>query len=149
MDTIDRLIVEHSSLRGELARLTAMFAGAHGVGWDDRLTLDRPRLLAQIRDFQAAFKSHETRENECLATILPLVELDRSARDAFEGGHRFLEGMTGLLGVVGQSCDGDHVHSVRTVLIRLGQELEAHLAFEETVLFPAIRRCAPASFLRV
>lgn len=149
MNGIDLLVVEHAALRAEFARLAATFAGPHGVGWDDRLSLDRSRLLTDVRAFTDAFKRHEASETALLAPLLPLAELDGPAREAFESGHRLLEGMTGLLGAVAHSCDGDHVHSVRTVLDRLGQALEEHLAFEEAVLFPALRARVPPALLRV
>ncbi len=148
MDIIEVLLEGHAALRGEFAALTAPFERPHGVGWDDRVALDKKRLLRDIRGFFAAFKTHETVEDEFLAEVLRLVELNEELRAASAAGHRSMGEMMKLFGAVACSCDGRHVYPLRAVLFRLGEELETHLTYEEKILFPMLRERLPVGLLR-
>ena len=53
--------------------------------------------------------------------------------------HVSLDGMTALLRTLSEICDGTHMYAVRTMAERLHEELEAHLTYEENVLFPLLR----------
>ena len=59
---------------------------------------------------------------------------------AIRRAHVSLDGMTALLRTLSNICDGTHVYAVRTMTERLNEELEAHLRYEEKVLFPLLRR---------
>lgn len=148
MDIIDAFLETHAVLRGELSALEAPFKRAHGVGWDDCMSLDQKSLLRDINAFFASFKKHEAAEDEFLAKVAGRFELDAQTRAAFAEGRRALSEIMKLFGAVAFSCDGEHVHRVRELLSRLRQELEAHLAYEEKILFPLLKKALPSELLR-
>lgn len=148
MDIIEILLQNHALLRAEFAALAAPFKRAHGVGWDDCVALDMPSLSRDIHGFFEAFKKHEKAEDELLAEVSGLLELDKDTRAAFLEGRRAMGEIMKLFSVVAFSCDGEHVHRVRELLSRLGDELESHLAFKEKTLFPVLRKRLPAELLR-
>lgn len=148
MDIIDVLLESHAALRGGLEAVAAPFRQPHGVGWDDRVALDQARLLRDIEIFFASFKSHETAEDELLAAVSGRFALDGESRAAFQEGRRTLGEIMKLFGAVAFCCDGEHVYRVRELLFRLREELDAHLVFEESILFPTLRAGLPADLLR-
>lgn len=147
MDIIDHLLEGHAALRGEFAGLTALFERPRGVGWDDRVALDKEHFARDVRAFIAAFKTHEAEEDAFFSKALRLVEVEADLRGVFLEGRRSLGEIMKLFGAVAFSCDGEHVHPVRAVLLRLGEELEARLAYEEKILFPKLRERLPAGLL--
>lgn len=148
MDIIEGFLEKHGQLRQELAALEAPFQRPHGVGWDDCVSLDRPSLLRGVESFLAGFKDHEADEDEFFARVAGELTLDAKMSAAFAEGRRAVYDIMKVFGAVAFTCDGEHVHRVRESLSRLREELEAHLAYEEKVLFPLLRERLPASRLR-
>lgn len=70
MDIVDLLLESHETLRGSLKSLTAMLGRPAGVGWEDRMGLDRARFSLQLEMFLAAFKAHEAVEDAYLSRIV-------------------------------------------------------------------------------
>lgn len=145
MDIIDVFLEKHAGLRAELESLAAPFNRPHGVGWDDCLSLDRERMLRDVDSFFASFREHEASEDELFSERL---SLDEPTRAAFDAGRRAVADIMKLFGAVAFTCDGEHVHRVRELLSRMREEVEAHLAYEEKVLFPMMRERLPAALLR-
>ena len=148
MDIVDLLLETHEALRGSLKSLTAMLGEASGVGWEDRLTLDRDPFARKLNEFLAAFKAHEAVEEAYLSRIVRQLGLDPELDAAIAEGHRSLGAMTHLFGTVVGVCDGEHVYRVRTVLSLLSEELERHFSFEEKQVFPKLRDRLPKGLLR-
>lgn len=147
MDIIDVFLESHAALRGELATLSAPFDRPHGVGWDDCVSLDMKRLSRDMRTFFDAFKKHEAAEDEFLTEVSGQFALDAQTQASFAEGRRSLGEIMKLFSVVAFSCDGEHVHRVRELLFRLREELEAHLVYEEKILFPLLKSRLPAERL--
>ncbi len=148
MDIIDYFLENHAALRTELEALAAPFKRTHGVGWDDCVVLDQPRLFQNVTAFIASVKEHEMQEDEVLREVCVLLEEDAKALAALAEGRRSLREILKLFNVIAYNCDGEHVHRVRELLFRLREELEPHLAFEEKILFPLLRARLPAKLLR-
>lgn len=148
MDIIDFFLESHAALRGDVSRLEAPLKRAHGVGWDDCVAIDQKRLLRDVNGFFDSFKKHEMAEDDFLAEVSGQLVLDAQTRAAFAEGRRALSEIMKLFGAVVFSCDGEHVHRVRELLSRLRQELEAHLSYEEKILFPLLRDRLPEALLR-
>lgn len=147
MDVIDLFLEEHAALRAALAALEAPFRPPHGVGWDDCLPLDRARLMRDAGAFFAAYRAHEAEEDGLLAEASARVELEDATRSAFAESRRAVSDVMKLFNAVVFACDGEHVHRVREVLSRMRDEVEAHLAYEEKLLFPLLRERLPAATL--
>lgn len=148
MDIIDVFLDRHASLRRDLSALEAPFQPPHGVGWDDCVAIDANRLLRDIETFFASFKSHVLAEDDFLAEVAGRVKLDPATRADFAEGRRAVADIMKLFGAVAFTCDGEHVHRVRELLTRMHEEVEAHLRFEETTLFPLVKDRLPAETLR-
>ena len=138
MDLSQRLLEDHRHLRASLACVTAMLDKPCNSGWEDRQSLDAALLSRNAARLFADFKSHEEFEQRIL---LPLVR--RMADGGFlaksvDDSHRGIEQITRLFEAVCELCDGEHVYRVRSVLLRLQDELESHLDFEEQRLFPRL-----------
>ena len=148
MDIIDDFLEKHAALRAEISKLEAPFKRAHGVGWDDCMALDPKGLTRDLNAFFDSFRKHEKEEDDLMAEVAALFEPDAPTRASFAEGRRALAEIMKLLGVVASTCDGEHVHRVRELLVRLRQEVESHLTYEEKTLFPLLRRRLPESLLR-
>lgn len=148
MDIVDLLLESHETLRGSLKRLTAMLGEPSGVGWEDRLTLDRDPFSRQLKEFLAAFRAHEVVEDAYLSRIVREIGLNPELDAAIVEGHRSIRSMTHLFETIIGVCDGEHVHRVRTVLCLLSEDMERHLAYEEKQVFPKLRERLPAGLLR-
>lgn len=148
MDLIEFLLDDHATLRGELNSMTAMLGRPGGVGWDDRHNLDQARFSLQLGKFLVAFKAHEAVEDAYLSRIVRQLGLEPELEAAVAEGHRSLGEMTRLFGTVVSACDGEHVHSIRTVLSLLSEELERHFSYEVNRVFPKLRERLPAGLLR-
>lgn len=148
MDIIDVFLERHAALRGELSALEAPFRQPHGVGWDDCVALDGEALRRDAEAFFASFRGHALEEDEFLAAARARAGLDEELLRAFAEGRRSVADIMKLFGAVAFTCDGEHVHRVRELLSRMRDEVEAHLRFEETSLFPAFRERVPAGLLR-
>jgi iron-sulfur cluster repair protein YtfE (RIC family) len=147
MDIIDVFLERHGELRARISELEAPFKRPHGVGWDDLVTLDCQRMQRDIGAFFEAFREHEASEDAMFAEAADRIRLDPATREAFEKGRRAVADIMKLFGAVAFTCDGEHVHRVRELLSRMREEVEAHLAYEEKVLFPLAREGLPAALL--
>lgn len=148
MDIVDVSLASHEALRGSMKRLTSMLGEPRGVGWEDRVTLDRGSFLRQLQEFLEDFKAHEAVEDAFLCRIVRQLELNAELDAAVVEGHRSLRSMARLFETIVGVCDGEHVYRVRTVLDLLSAELERHLAYEEKQVFPRLRERLPAGLLR-
>ena len=148
MDIVDCLLKTHGELRGSLESLTVLLGSPRGVGWDDQSALDKEKFSRELAEFLSVFKAHEAVEDAFLSRVVRQIDPDPDLDAAITEGHRSLESLTRIFGVVAASCDGEHVHGVRTALGRLREELETHLAYEEESVFPRLRSCLRAGLLQ-
>lgn len=143
MDEINSLIEEHLTLRRLADRIELALGDKAGVGWDDCLCGDMAVFREAQRVFQDFLKNHESREERLIGAILggrhdEYAELE----PVIERAHSSLDRTLALLGALSRVCDGRHVYAVRMAAGRLRGELEAHLTYEEKVMFPLLRRCS-------
>ncbi|MFI5345972.1 MAG: hemerythrin domain-containing protein [Elusimicrobiota bacterium] len=148
MDLVDLLLRSHGALRGSLKSLTGMLGQPGGVGWEDRVALDQGDFSRGLQEFIEAFKAHEAVEDVFLSRVVRQLGMDSQLDEAIAEGHRSLEAMTHLFEAIVGSFDGEHVYRVRMVLGHLNEELEKHLAYEETQIFPKLRDRLPPGLLR-
>jgi iron-sulfur cluster repair protein YtfE (RIC family) len=146
MDEIDEVIQEHAELRRLAGEIEKTIGPQRGVGWDDRVFADLPALRAAQGRFQAALQAHEAKEDRVIHAGLRRRAAEREELETqVEKAHRTLDSMSELLHTLFSLCDGTHVHAIRCVSERLRQELEAHLEYEEKVLFPLLRAAGAGS----
>ena len=148
MDIVDQLLKSHASLRASFLALGDVLGRPTGVGWDDRSQFDQAAFSRGLACFFADFRAHEAAEDECLARITRRRGPDAGLDAAIADGHRSLADMTRILAAVVYSCDGEHLHGVHTVFARLGEDLERHLTYEETRVFPRLRELARRALAR-
>jgi hemerythrin-like domain-containing protein len=148
MDLVDLLLKGHKTLRGSLKTMTGMLGKPSGVGWEDRMALDHAKFSRHLNEFLVAFEMHEAVEDDFLARVVRQMGMEQELNDAVDEGHRSLREITRLFKVIVAECDGEHAYRVRMVLVRLSEELERHLAYEEERLFPTLRKRLPAGLLR-
>lgn len=149
MDIIDVFLERHAALRRDIASLEAPFLPPHGVGWDDCVAVDCERLLRDVERFFAAFKSHVLAEDRFLKDAAAKLKLDAATEAEFSEGRRAVAGIMKLFAAVAFTFDGEHVHRVRELLSRMHEEVEEHLDFEESILFPLLRERLPPDLLQV
>lgn len=139
MDLIDGMMANHGTLRGSLIFLGALLDRPCGCGWDDLRVIDQDSLAREINGFMEALRRHEALEAEYVESVLKTRHADRELTETVSTGHRAVEDLARIFGAVASSGDGEHVHRLRTVLERLTDEVETHLAYEERVVFPLLR----------
>lgn len=143
MDSIDRLLTEHASLRRDAAALLALLGPQRGAGWDDVSNCDVAAFRAARDRLAADLEAHELEEERFMAR-----RLRGPGRDELEGeverAHQTLNDLTSMLQTAAVLCVEGRVHQLRTIAGRVCEELEAHLAYEEKVLFPLLRGTAAA-----
>ncbi|UPT75450.1 MAG: hemerythrin domain-containing protein [Elusimicrobiota bacterium] len=139
-DLLDSLLEEHAELRSSLAEMEELLGKAQGVGWDDQTDVDLPQLKEAEMRFSAMLKAHERTEEERLSDLLRRLALEgNSPGQAVETGHAAVRGIFRLLQTVTGLYDGQHVYALRTLMSKVAEELEHHLAYEEQELFPRLR----------
>ena len=139
-DSFSSLLEEHAELRRELAGLVGLLGKAQGVGWDDQMDVDLPRLKEAERRFSARLKAHEQMEVERLSELLRrLASEGTSQPQALETGHAAVRDIFRLLETVTGLCDGKHVYALRNLMSKVAEDLERHLDYEERELFPLLR----------
>lgn len=112
-----------------------------GPGRNERVSYDMKALRAMQERFQKNLKAHEAEEERLIGARLRRRGAERMELEpVIERAYASLDGMTALLRSLSAICEGEQVYAVKTVASRLRQELEAHLAYEEKVLFPLLRR---------
>lgn len=145
MDLIDGMLANHGTLRGSLIFLGALLDRPRGCGWDDLVSLDRDSLARELSGLMDALRKHDALESAYMARAFGRGEEDRHLAAAVAAGHRAVADLARILGAVVGAGDGEHVHRLRTVLERLTDEAEAHLSYEERVVFPLLRaRLSPS-----
>jgi iron-sulfur cluster repair protein YtfE (RIC family) len=141
MENIKSLIEEHAALRRLMKGIESVIGAQRGVGWDDQAFCEMAALRAAQQRFHDELKDHEIKEERLIDAMLRDCPAERTALEAsIRRTHVSLEGMTALLGTLSGICDGTHVYAVRTMAERLREDLEAHLKYEEDVLFPYLAR---------
>lgn len=141
MNTVDVLLEQHAGLRRRLAELEAMLGPGGDAGWDDCSDCDMARFQSTFKDFLADLRSHEATETRALGRVLEEPGPGRrEKRAAFAKSHEALDHLVKLLGVEATVDHGRHVYSVRHIVARVRDELESHLAREESEIFPLLRR---------
>lgn len=146
MDEIKRLVEEHAALRRLAADIGGALGGPSGVGWNDRLEGSFDAFRAAQRAFQERFASHEAGEERVIAAFLRAKPGERADLEpVIERAHASLKRAIALLETLSCVCDGTHVRAVRLAAARLQDELEAHLSYEEDVLFPVLEAARAAA----
>ena len=146
MNRIDSLVEEHATLRRLAERIERSLGPQTGVGWDDLAAGELTGFCEAQRLFSDVIREHEEREERVIDDLLRSRADDRAElAPVIEGAHASLNALMALLGTVSGVCDGTHVHAVRSIAQRLREELEIHLAYEEKVLFPLLRRSRAGS----
>lgn len=148
MDLVDLLMKGHQTLRASLKNMSAVLGRPCGVGWEDRTSMDREKFLKKVDEFMTAFRMHEAVEDDILIRVVRQLGTDHALDAAIDEGHRTLREITNLFSVIVTECDGEHAYRVRTVLARLSDELERHMSYEETKVFPRLRERLPPGLLR-
>jgi hemerythrin-like domain-containing protein len=135
---IRNLLEEHAELRRELAGMAGLLGKAQGVGWDDQMDVDLPRLKEAEHRFSARLKAHEQMEAEHLPQLLRRLALEGESHK-LEAGNTTVRDIFRLLETITGLCDGKHVYALRNLMSRVSEDLERHLAYEERELFPLLR----------
>lgn len=139
-DLFDSLLEEHAELRRSLATMAGLLGKAEGVGWDDQMNLDLRRLKEAERRFSDMLKAHERQEENRLSEHLKrLIPDGEFPSHALETRHAAIRDIFQLLETVTGLCDGQHVYALRTLMTRVAEDLERHLAYEEQELYPLLR----------
>jgi iron-sulfur cluster repair protein YtfE (RIC family) len=140
MDDVDLLIREHAALRLLAAEIEKTIGPQREVGWDDRSDFKSAALQSASGRFHLELKAHEAKEDRVIARRSRGRDAGREELgSAIDKAHASLDEMDRLLSVMAGLYDGTHAHAVRTVAAELRRELEAHLEYEENVLFPLLR----------
>ena len=144
MDIIEVLLKDHASLRRRIAELEMSLGPEQGVGWSDEVDCDMGSFRSAAKELLNELLAHELREDRGLGEVWALrgswPEFEKRVAQA----HDSLNCLTGLLRAAAECCDGRHVYSVRLVVVRLRDALESHLVYEESLVFPLVRRQASA-----
>lgn len=141
MGTIDSLLEEHALLRRLAEAIEKSIGVKQGVGWDDRMSCETTILRASIERFYDVLREHEKKEDRVIDKILCDCRGNRETVEAeIAKAHVSLNEMTILLSSLFAVCDGAHMYAVRNAAERLKSELEAHLTYEEKVVFPLLSR---------
>lgn len=136
------LVTEHAEIRRRMAELERLLGERRGVGWDDRADCDLAALSSSWSGFREFLTAHEAGEEAALRSLrdgVPEIE------EWIEKNHRGHDEFVRLLGSVAATCDGRHVHSLRFALEELRHELDAHMEYEEKVVFPLLADSLPRS----
>lgn len=133
MDELSKLIREHAELRRMAERVVRLIGPQRGVGWEDQCCCDLSALRAALGDFSCKLSAHEEKEER-------FIEGCRVPEMGpwIEESHASLNRLMVLLRATLAASDGVHMHSIRTVASRISDELDAHLVYEEKVLFPLL-----------
>jgi len=141
VETIDSLIGEHATLRVLASQIGKSLGPRTGTGWDDLAFGALTDFGAARRLFADALKAHEEKEERVISALVSRCDDHRAELEpVIEKAHASLNALMAMLDAVSSACDGKHIHAVRTVAERLREELEAHLAYEEKVLFPLLSK---------
>lgn len=126
---------EHAEIRRRLGELERLLGERKGVGWDDRTDCDIAALSSAWSGLRSFLAAHEAGEEALLRSRWQGIP---EIAEWIEKNHRGHDELVRLLGAVAASCDGRHVHGLRFALEELRSELEAHILYEERVVFPLL-----------
>lgn len=139
-DVLRSLFEEHAELRRSFAEIVGLLGKEQDVGWNDQVNLDLPRLKEMERRFSSMLTRHERTEDTRLSAVLKrLTSEGKLSPQALQNEHRAVREIFQLLESVTSICDGQHVYALRSLLSKVTESLERHLAFEERELFPLVR----------
>lgn len=144
-DIFTNLLEEHARIRRSLSAMSCLLGEAEGVGWDDQKDLELQRLKEMERQFSIMLKAHERKEEDCLSEVIRSMLGEGSpSLKALEAERKSIGEIFQLLQSVTSLCDGKHVYALRSVMSRVAEYLERHMAYEEQELFPLLktRLCA-------
>lgn len=144
MDSVDLILDDHARLRRLAAGLAARLGRQNGVGWEDVSTCDLPSFRAAQDELLETLTMHELREERVFAERLPESSREELQQEV-ERAHESLNSLVSLMRSLSALCADGRVHSLRATVARVNEELEHHLAFEEKVLIPLLRRGPPAA----
>lgn len=141
MDIVNDLLGHHVQLRRSLMELESLLGPGTDAGWDDCSTCDMAGFQAGLRDFQGKLREHETYYDKgfMVEALEPLPGGHAELRKGFQKSHETVDNLTKLLAAAAAVDHGRHVYSVRHIVVRVREELEALLAYEERGIFPALR----------
>lgn len=138
MSELDTLLEEHEALRKDAAALTRLIGPQLAVGWSDHARIDLPAFEAARETLRRRLLEHEAKEERFITRRLRApgaAEVEAEVERAHETLNRLME----LLHSASALCTEGRVHALRTICGRVGEELESHLRYEETVLFPLLK----------
>ncbi|HAZ08654.1 MAG TPA: hypothetical protein DCZ01_09085 [Elusimicrobia bacterium] len=139
MKIVDDLLKEHAGLRRSLADLETLLGPGSDAGWDDCANCDMIQFQARLKELRAQLTSHETHEESVVAEVLGSMP---DGREEFRLGlaksRETLDDLMKLFSAASAVDHGRHVYSVRHIAIRIREELEAHLVYEERGLSPLL-----------
>jgi hypothetical protein len=136
LDVVRELLAEHAGLRASARRLEELLCPQTGVGLDDIASCDVVALLDARESLVRDILAHEKKEEayvDARGTRVP--ELG----EWMESSHEDLNSLLSLLASVSSTYDGRRAHALRAIVGRVREELEAHLRYEEKVVFPLLR----------
>lgn len=141
-DPVKRLEEEHAEIRRRVAELQRLLGDRRGIGWDDRTDCDVAALTSAWSGLRAFLSAHENGEEALMRSRwsgMPEIA------EWIEKNHKAHDDRLRLLGSVAATCDGVHVHALRFALDELAAELEAHIGYEERVVFPLMADPLPSA----
>ena len=140
MEIIESLLSDHERLRRRMAELEASLGPEIGVGWSDCAQFDRECFCRAVEELLRDLLEHEAREELELGRVWAQRGRAGELDALFRTEHAEINELVGLLRAAAACCDGRHVYSVRSVVHRLREGLEAHMRHEERDIFPRVRR---------
>jgi iron-sulfur cluster repair protein YtfE (RIC family) len=140
MELIDVMRKDHALLRSALKSLEAHLGPGCRCGWEDRVELDPVEFHKDLETLFRALQKHKTFEEKLVARWLkPSRTSDDSMEKMLLERHGSIDSLVKLFSIVTALIADGHVHSTRTILARLREELTRHLEEEEEGLFPRLR----------
>lgn len=137
MRELDKLLKEHEELRRDAAALAGLIGPQLAVGWSDHARVDLGRFESARELLRQHLLAHEAKEERFIARRLKVVGAGEIEAEV-ERAHETLNRLMGLLHSVATLCTEGRVHALRVICGRVTEELELHLRYEETVLFPLL-----------
>jgi hemerythrin superfamily protein len=133
MDIVEILENDHDRLRRDLVRVKNAVASN--------------ALREQLRSFMTGYELHESVEEEILFPMVATLSREEVENDQLFGYEQVHTKIWALLDqLIGAIGTGD-VKQIQDAFFKFDAVTEAHLAFEERVLFPVVRKCFPKAQL--
>lgn len=151
MDLVDVLNEDHERLRNLLMLLEGQIrecfdASGSPAGWEIR---SEPDLRRELAELLKALGRHEAVEEGILfKALVEAGTLDTAPFKDLEQGHRDLERLTERLSRVLEGGAEAPKTWLLAAVMKLVEELRAHMLQEEYSLFPFVRSTLPAAVLQ-